>query len=86
MKLHQQGNEIIVTELRPMSDAKQDELALYLHKESGFFTGVKAEDLVIDEYGSLIDISTLLGWLPVPKYRPELKQTKENDIDYYHGA
>lgn len=29
MKLHQQGNEIIVTELRPMSDCPTDDLLIY---------------------------------------------------------
>ena len=86
MKLHQQGNEIIVTELRPMSDAKQDEWAIYFSKNYHSFEAMLIGRNVVTAANEFIKIEDIEGWLPMPQYRPELKQTKENDIDYYHGA
>ena len=37
MKLHQQGNEIIVTELMPMIEAIENEWAIYFGKNSHSF-------------------------------------------------
>ena len=79
MKLHQSGNEIIVTELRPMSDVPPDQFVLCLVKRSKRFESlIKAHgyEMMNDEDDFLsYDFVDILGWLPMPQYRPELKQT-----------
>ena len=81
MKLHQQGNEIIVTELRPMSEiTNRVEVFMFLVDDDGFkYFDITSLDCLLNEK------SNAIGWLPMPQYRPELKQTKE-DIHHYYGA
>lgn len=85
MKLHQHDNEIIVTELRPMSDAKQDEWVIYFNKNSCPFEGLNTGLEIVTPSDECIQFDSIVGWLPMPQYRPELKQTKE-DIHNYYGA
>lgn len=88
MKLHQSGNEIIATELRPMSEfpkVPEGKLSVYVlvflsYTDLPIFASISYQskwDYHEERHG--------LGWLPMPQYRPELKQTKE-DIHHYYGA
>ena len=87
MKIHLQGNEIVVTELRPMSEVTNAEYVLISTKNElypGRHLGcgfIRFADQ--NYYGA--HANDCDGWLPIPKYRPELKQTKE-DIHHYYGA
>lgn len=89
MKLHQQGNEIIVTELRPMSEAPRDGTDILLVSKSnslfnGCNYGMQGDKFIIAGIGTY-DAAVFKGWLPMPQYLPELKQTKE-DMHNYYGA
>ena len=77
MKLHQQGNEIVVTELSPMSEAPRDGRdILLMSKNNKLFNGcnygICGDKFTIAGIGSY-DQSVFIGWLPMPQYRPELK-------------
>ena len=86
MKLHQQGNEIIVTELRPMSELPTDGSSFLMLLDGNYFIEM-FYNLDKDEFDSYSKYNEVdcIGWLPMPQYRPELKQTKE-DIHNYYGA
>lgn len=75
MKLHQQGNEIIVTELRPMSKLKECcQVLLFNEVEESFLPGYKVRGDLVEEDGSpILPADNIKGWLPMPQYRPELK-------------
>lgn len=85
MKLHQQGNEIIVTELRPMSDLLDDNLSIIFVEGHISLPARRFGEHVIGVNGWVCSVASCLGWLPMPQYLPELKQTKE-DIHNYYGA
>lgn len=86
MKLHQHGNEIIVTELRPMSEIPNAEYVL-INIKGELYPGRHLNGFIrfADQnyYGARANDCD--GWLPMPQYRTELKQTKE-DIHHYYGA
>ena len=86
MKLHQQGNEIIATELRPMSEILSAEYVLISIKGE-LYPGRHLNGFIRfadhNYYGAQANYCDC--WLPMPQYRPELKQTKE-DIHHYYGA
>lgn len=89
MKIYQKDNEIIVSQLRPMSDATRDGTdILLMNKNNKLFNGcnygICGDKFTIAGIGSC-DPSVFIGWLPMPQYRAELKQTKE-DIHNYYGA
>lgn len=67
-------DEIIVTELRPMSELEIDGYG-WLADESGNFilAGKIANGLVRTEYG-VEDISNYIGYICPPKYQPETKK------------
>lgn len=69
MKLHQQGNEIIVTELRPMSDLpNRVEVFMFLVRGDGFeYFDITSLDCLYHESADVI------GWVPKPIYQPESK-------------
>lgn len=76
MKLHQQGNEIIVTELRPMSDLAPRERALLKRKDRHMLAEGYIDScggVWIMERTTRLATSDFDGWLPMPQYRPELK-------------
>ena len=76
MKLHQSGNEIIVTELRPMSEVSLEKECEILVKVKGAETLQMAyifEGEFIDHSCEQIYTERIEGWLPMPQYRPELK-------------
>lgn len=73
MKLHQQGNEIIVTELRPMSELVLRERVLLKRKDWNTL-GEGYIDICggvwIMERTTRLATSDFEGWLPMPQYRP----------------
>lgn len=75
MKLHQQGNEIIATELRPMSKVPPGEFVLCLIERSKRFESlikVPGYEMMNDEDDFLsYDFADILGWLPMPQYKPD---------------
>lgn len=79
MKIHQYGDRIVVTELKPMSDAPRDgSVFLVLTKLSAEFYQVK-----FDKAGFLahypathLEFSgqrNIIGWIPMPVYEPASK-------------
>ena len=73
MKLHQSGNEIIVTELRSVSYVPQSEIVL-ISKNGMLKPGVYAGGGFVrfmDENYCGANIEDCEGWLPMPQYRPE---------------
>ena len=84
MKLHQQGNEIIVTELRPMSEVPPGEFVLCLIERSKRFESlikVPGYEMMNDEDDFLsYDFIDILGWLPMPQYRPGAKHIDKTEL------
>ena len=75
MKIHQQGNEIIVTELRPMSDlVPPGERILikrkYWHTLSEGYTDIYGNIWIVEMTIPLKN-NDFEGWLPMPIYQPE---------------
>jgi len=72
MKLHQQGNEIIVTELNPMSDAPRNgECFIAFSKDMEMFTEAYFDldtDLLF-ACGTIWNEEDLIGWIPMPIYQ-----------------
>ena len=68
------NDEVIVTELRPMSDAPSDEsdILLMFDGENRFELGCifKNGQCYIDGYENL-DIGDFIGWMPLPTYKPK---------------
>ena len=82
MKLHQQGNEIIATELRPMSEITNAEYVLISiknelypgrHLGCGF---IRFADQ--NYYGA--HANDCDGWLPIPKYQPDAKHIDKTEL------
>ena len=69
MKLHQDGEKIIVTELRPMSDLpNRVEVFMFLVRVDGFeYFDITSLDCLYHESADVI------GWVPKPIYQPESK-------------
>ena len=67
MKLHQSGDKIIVTELRPMSDLpNRVEVFMFLVRGDGFeYFDITSLDCLYHESADVI------GWVPKPIYQPE---------------
>lgn len=92
MKIYQKDNEIIVSQLRPMSELMSSHdysrFVLAYKKTKHDFIAVRqssSDEVYCFGNGKFYNISHFEGWLPMPQYRPELKQTKE-DIHNYYGA
>lgn len=89
MKPHQQGNEIIVTELRPMSELKPGQYAICYRADYSsdmLKRSIERNDSLTDSMGDFYwPENIFIGHIPIPKYLPELKQTKE-DMHNYYGA
>jgi len=75
MKLHQSGDKIIVTELRPMSDVPEGKFVLCLIERSKRFESlikVPGHAMMNDEDDFLsYEFLDILGWMPMPIYQPE---------------
>jgi len=79
MKLHQSGNKIIVTELNQISDAPDDGvfIAFRFYENSFFSHQVYRNKDNRCHFNTLIGDyrfheSELIGWIPIPIYKPEL--------------
>ena len=75
MKLHQSGDTIIVTELRPMREAPRDGTEILLmSKNNKLFNGCNyglcGDKFIIAGIGSC-EVTSFKGWLPMPIYQPE---------------
>lgn len=81
MKLHQDGNRIVVTKLNPISDLKQSDgdVLIFIEEDAGISC---LAILRLDECGILTDDQKFyflseelgcVGWLPKPVYEPESK-------------
>ena len=73
MKLHQKGNEIIVTELRSVSYVPQSEIVL-ISKNGMLKPGVYAGGGFVrfmDENYCGANIEDCDGWIPMPIHQPE---------------
>ena len=84
MKLHQSGDKIIVTELRPMSELTSDYgmVLIYFNENEKFTANILQVNLFNDGWltnYNEIDIEKsderVIGWLPIPEYIPEIKST-----------
>ena len=75
MKLHQQGNEIIVTELRPMSELKPGQYAICYRADYSsdmLKRSIERNDSLTDSMGDFYwPENIFIGYIPVPKYQPE---------------
>ena len=87
MKLHQQGNEIIVTELRAMSDLMSSNdysrFVLAYKKTKHDFIAVRQssnDEVYCFGNGKFYNISNFEGWLPMPQYRPESKHIDKAEL------
>ena len=81
MKLHQDGNRIVVTELNPISDLKQSDGDVLIFIEGDEEVSCLAI-LRLDGCGNLTDDqiftfplehSGCVGWLPIPIYETKVK-------------
>lgn len=84
MKLHQSGDKIIVTELRPMSEAPRDGTdILLMSKNNKLFNGcnygICGDKFTIAGVGSFSP-SVFIGWLPMPQYRPDAKHIDKTEL------
>ena len=87
MKLHQQGNEIIVTELRAMSDLMSSNdysrFVLAYKKTKHDFIAVRQssnDEVYCFGNGKFYNISNFEGWLPMPQYRPDEKHIDKTEL------
>ena len=74
MKLHQSGDKIIVTELRPMSEAPRNgECFIAFSEDMEMFTEAyfDLDTGLLFAFGVTWNEYDLLGWLPMPIYQPE---------------
>ena len=75
MKLHQSGNEIIVTELRPMSELKPGQYAICYRADYSsdmLKRSIERNDSLTDSMGDFYWTENIfIGYIPVPKYQPE---------------
>ena len=78
MKLHQSGNEIIVTELRPMSELKPGQYAICYRADYSsdmLKRSIERNDSLTDSMGDFYwPENIFIGYIPVPKYQPEATQ------------
>lgn len=74
MKLHQQGNEIIVTELMPMSELLEDLTVIVITADSNPIPARRFFNNIIGMDGWFCSAESCLGWLPIPVYDPSQKQ------------
>ena len=74
MKLHQQGNEIIVTELRPMSEVPRNgECFIAFKEDMEMFTEAyfDLDTNLLFAFGTIWNEEDLIGWIPMPIYQHE---------------
>ena len=74
MKLHQQGNEIIVTELRPMSEVPRNgECFIAFSEDMEMFTEAyfDLDTNLLFAFGTIWNEEDLIGWIPMPIYQHE---------------
>lgn len=69
------NGQIIVDELRPMSELKDNQFALCYdlcgHKRYGDFEKYQKYGMnMVDINGNEFDIDRFVGWIPIPIYRP----------------
>ena len=72
----EKDGQIIVTELRPMSESKKGQYCLCYESEKygGFEKYIKINDSMVDVNGTEHDIENFLGFIPLPIYQPQQKQ------------
>ena len=73
-----QQDQIIVDELRPMSELKNKQFALchelFNQGRYGQFEKYQKWDMtMVDINGDEFDIDKFVGWIPIPIYRPKVK-------------
>ncbi len=77
MKIHQSGDKIIVTELRPMSDLTLGKQSLIFINDYGFISGYKSSnDNDVIGNGHYFNGDQAMGWLPMPIYQPGKSKPK----------
>ena len=69
--IYQDGDKIIVTELRPIKDAPELEWVIYFNKNSCPFEGLNIGLEIVTPSDECIQLDSLVGWLPMPIYQPE---------------
>ena len=75
--IYEENGQIIVNELRPMSEAPRDGTDILLMSKTrklfnGCNYGILNDNFIIPGIGSC-DSSVFIGWLPMPIYRPKVK-------------
>lgn len=73
MKIHQSGNQILVTGLNPMSDARKGDPIIVCYMGRMIPVEWLREDIYVDSRGWSIDASKLDGWIPMPVFDPSAK-------------
>ena len=71
MSIYEENGQIIVDELRPMSDVPDGEWVIYFHKNLQSFEAKSLGIEVITASDIVLDFSDFIGWLPIPIYRPK---------------
>lgn len=86
--IYEKDNEIIVTKLRPMSEAPSRGFIIICHRDwpelcLGYRSDRDSARWDLFELGETDDESDLLGWLPIPVYKPdgERANPETNEID-----
>lgn len=79
--IYEKDNEIIVTKLRPMSEAPKYGVIIICHRDwpelcLGYRSDRDSARWDLFELGETDDESDLLGWLPIPVYKPEGERAK----------
>ena len=69
--IYQSGDKIIVTELRPMSEAPLNEWAIYFNKNFHSFEAQYIGNFVVTAYNDFIKTNNIEGWIPMPIYQHE---------------
>lgn len=77
MKIHQSGNEIIVTQLNPMCDAPESGDFIAFTRDfrpCSVYLKVLNKCVINSALSRVYDLDYFIGWLPMPIYDPAHKQ------------
>lgn len=84
MKLHQQGNEIIATEIRPMSELKPGQYAICYRADYSsdmLKRSIERNDSLTDSMGDFYwPENIFIGYIPMPQYRPDAKHIDKTEL------
>lgn len=75
----EKDGQIIVTELRPMSEVKNGQYCLCFksYEYGGFEKYLKIDCVMVDMNGTEHDIEDFMGFAPLPIYQPQQKPCED---------